>query len=59
MVLVVLEIKLLYLLGSNRSTAAGNRARIPGSKCVNSGNCNCAGCNDYPNYTNQGVPCCN
>ncbi len=46
-------------LGSNRSTAAGNRARIPGSKCVNSGNCdNCTGCNDDPNYTNQGVPCC-
>ena len=45
-------------LGSNRSTAAGNRARIPGSKCVNSGNCNCAGCNNDPNYTNQGVPCC-
>jgi len=45
-------------LGSNRSTAAGNRARIPGSKCVNSSNCNCAGCNNDPNYTNQGVPCC-
>ena len=46
-------------LGSNRSTAAGNRARIPGSKCVNSGDCdNCTGCNDDPNYTNQGVPCC-
>ena len=47
-------------LGSNRSTAAGNRARIPGSKCVNSGDCdNCPGCNNDPNYSNQGVPCCN
>jgi len=46
-------------LGSNRSTAAGNRARIPGSKCITNGTtCNCAGCNNDPNYTNQGVPCC-
>ena len=45
-------------LGSNRPTAAGNRARIPGAKCINSGSCNCAGCNNDPNYTNQGVPCC-
>jgi hypothetical protein len=45
-------------LGSNRPTAAGNRARIPGAKCINSGSCNCAGCNNDINYTNQGVPCC-
>ena len=46
-------------LDLGRSTAAGNRARIPGAKCITNGlNCNCVGCNNNPNYTNQGVPCC-
>ncbi len=45
-------------LGSNRSTAAGNRARIPGSKCLNSGKCPCSDCNKDSPYTFQGVPCC-
>ena len=40
-------------LGSDRSTAAGNRARIPGSKCEECNNCpNCG------NQTGQGMPCC-
>ena len=45
-------------LGSNRPTAAGNRARIPGSKCLNSGKCPCSDCNKDSPYTFQGVPCC-
>ena len=45
-------------LGSNRSTAAGNRARIPGSKCLNSGKCPCSDCNKDSLQTFQGVPCC-
>ncbi len=45
-------------LGSNRSTAAGNRARIPGSKCLNSGRCPCSDCNKDSLQTFQGVPCC-
>ena len=45
-------------LGSNRPTAAGNRARIPGSKCLNSGRCPCSDCNKDSLQTFQGVPCC-
>jgi len=53
-------------LGSNRSTAAGNRARIPGSKCPDGsvdpcnkcGNNSIAPCNNIPNQTGQGLPCC-
>lgn len=53
-------------LGSNRSTAAGNRARIPGAKCPDGsvnpcnkcGNNTAAPCNNMPNQTGQGVPCC-
>jgi len=46
-------------LNLGRPTAAGNRARIPGAKCITNGlNCNCVGCNNNSNYTNQGVPCC-
>jgi len=55
-------------LGSNRSTAAGNRARIPGSKCPDGSvdPCNkCGGehnstapCNNIPNQTGQGLRCC-
>ena len=44
-------------LGSNRSTAAGNRARIPGSKC-SVDYCGCAPCNNIPNQTGQGLRCC-
>ena len=45
-------------LGTNRPTAAGNRARIPGSKCLNSGRCPCSDCNKDSSQTFQGVPCC-
>ena len=53
-------------LGSNRSTAAGNRARIPGAKCPDGsvnpcnkcGDNSIAPCNNIPNQTGQGVPCC-
>jgi hypothetical protein len=46
-------------LPSDRSTAAGNRARIPGSKCSNK--CNkCPNCNNLNDATGQqGLPCCN
>ena len=52
--------------GSNRSTAAGNRARIPGSKCPDGrvdpcnkcGDNSIAPCNNIPNQTGQGLPCC-
>jgi hypothetical protein len=37
-------------LGSNRSTAAGNRARIPGSKCVTKSPCDCLPAEDN-NFT--------
>jgi len=46
-------------LDSDRSTAAGNRARIPGSKCDDK----CAKCPNCTNLNNatgkQGLPCCN
>ena len=55
-------------LGTNRSTAAGNRARIPGIKCPhNAIPCNkCGGaqnspipCGNIPYQSGQGLPCCN
>jgi hypothetical protein len=53
-------------LGSNRPTAAGNRARIPGAKCPDGsvtpcnkcGDNSIAPCSNIPNQTGQGVPCC-
>jgi hypothetical protein len=53
-------------LGSNRSTAAGNRARIPGSKCPDGsvdpcnkcGDNSIAPCNNIPDQTGQGLRCC-
>ena len=55
-------------LGTTRSTAAGNRARIPGTKCPDGSvtPCNkCGGeetstapCGNIPNQTGQGLRCC-
>jgi len=55
-------------LGSTRSTAAGNRARVPGTKCPDGSvtPCNkCGGeetstapCGNIPNQTGQGLRCC-
>jgi len=53
-------------LGTGRSTAAGNRARIPGAKCPDGsvnpcnkcGNNTVAPCINMPNQTGQGIPCC-
>ena len=43
-------------LGTGISTAAGNRARIPGSKCDNGKCYNCSNCGT--NQSGQGKPCC-
>uniref|UniRef100_A0A6C0C404 Uncharacterized protein n=1 Tax=viral metagenome TaxID=1070528 RepID=A0A6C0C404_9ZZZZ len=49
---------------SNGSTAAGNRSRIPGSKCHDKSQCSKCGdnsinpCKNIPNQTGQGLSCC-